>query len=177
LVRCEFLEIVIRIAIAKFFEKKICKTEAEALDKLFTDHISKKYNYNKMCQATYRRTQYWNEKVDNILKAFKPVFWHLFMTYGGTTKRPGEAHFMIASEFNNLVNDAHFINDLFPAIKIPLMFNLAQVTVKNELTTNEQSRFNFIEFLEALTRIMEETSLAPHNYSGETEMAADLRSS
>lgn len=99
LVRCEFLEIVIRIAIVKYFESKLCKSEAEALDRIITDHISKKYNYQKVCQSIYRRNVFWNEPLDNVLKAFKPVFLHLFKNFGGTTKKPGEPTFMVASEF------------------------------------------------------------------------------
>jgi hypothetical protein len=158
LIRCEFMEIIIRIAVCKFYDTKQVKSEAEALDKLVQEHINRKYSYPKCSQYTFRRNQYWNEPVDNVLKAYKPMFMHLYHSYGGTTCKPGEPTFMIASEFSRLIDDARLVNDLFNYNECALMFNQAQVPVADESTSSNHMRCTFIEFLEALTRAMDEAS-------------------
>jgi len=63
---------MIRIAITKFYQKKIVPNEEEALKKLVDEHLlphSVHYNNRK-----YRREVIWEMRVDNILKAFKPLF-------------------------------------------------------------------------------------------------------
>ena len=44
LVRYQFLEILIKIAIEKYFKNNIVKSEIEALEKLFYDHLAKHYS-------------------------------------------------------------------------------------------------------------------------------------
>ena len=74
----EFLEVLIRISIDKYFLAKIVKSESEAFEKFLYEQLGRNYSYVKINQSNVRRQNYWYDKVDNILKAFKPVFLHLY---------------------------------------------------------------------------------------------------
>ena len=91
------------MALIKYYEPRLVRTEPEALEKLINDNIMKHFNYNKMNQSVFRRNSYWNEKVDNILKAYKPLFWHIYKTFGGKACLPGESFYMINKELVYLV--------------------------------------------------------------------------
>ena len=80
----------------------------------------KNFPIKQMNQSLFRRQHFWNEKVDNVIKAFKPVFFHLYMKYGGHTRKPGEEMFMTLSEFSTLINAAGFVNDCFQQRDIAL---------------------------------------------------------
>lgn len=97
------------------------KNEAEAVEKLCYEHLSK--HYSKLNQNNYRKNYLWNEDVDNILKAFKPLFLHLYQVYGGNHCKPGQEHFMRVDEFLKLVQDSGMINETLNQRDISLMFN------------------------------------------------------
>lgn len=98
------------------------KSEADALDKVLYEHLSKHYSYVKMNQGNVRRQNYWIDKVDNILKAYKQVFLHLYMIYGGGSCKPGEEHSMVVDEFSKLVTEARLVNDLCMQRDLGLLF-------------------------------------------------------
>jgi hypothetical protein len=93
------------------------------------------------------------------VKAFKPVFWHLFKKYGGKNIPPNEPFSMVNSEFMQLVTQAQLINECLPERDISLHFLLAQVPVINELQSNRDTRATFVEFAEALVRCIDAASL------------------
>lgn len=43
LCRFEFYEILVRIAVSKYFDTKVCDTPAEALEKLIIEHVFEHY--------------------------------------------------------------------------------------------------------------------------------------
>ena len=88
LVRYEFLEILFRIAILRYFDTKEVQTRVEAVEKLFTDHVEK-YS-NDINSKKWREERYWTEDVDNIYKANFSLLWHIYNTKGGKKVIPGE---------------------------------------------------------------------------------------
>jgi hypothetical protein len=59
------------------------------------------------------------------LKAYKPLFEHLYSKFGGKHCKPGQKLFMMIDEFDSFVNEIGLINDLFPSREVPVMFNQA----------------------------------------------------
>ena len=113
---------MIKISIDKYFLKKTVKSESEAFEKLLYEHLGRNYSYVKINQSNVRRQNYWYDKVDNILKAFKPVFLHLYDKYGGQSKKPGEEHYMTSEEFQKLAIEANLVNDICMQRDLGLMF-------------------------------------------------------
>ena len=63
-----------------------------------------------------------------MLRAFEPLLLHVFATYGGTHKKPGEKSFMTVDEFERFINDSGLCNDLLYQRDICVCFNLAMMT-------------------------------------------------
>jgi len=61
----------------------------------------------------WRKTTLWCEEVDNVLKAYLPLFKHIYETLGGTALLPGQKHHMTVSEFENFALQSLLINDVF----------------------------------------------------------------
>lgn len=68
LVRYEFLEIFVRLAKVKFFDKKVYPTLGKSLKVLIEDYILKN-NIEQMTWREFRVNQVWTIEVDQILKA------------------------------------------------------------------------------------------------------------
>ena len=68
LVRYQFLEIFVRLAIHKYFKNNICKTKYEAIYKFFTKDIG---NYlSNFKSYEWREQHYFSEEVEFILKEY-----------------------------------------------------------------------------------------------------------
>jgi len=132
LVRFQFVEIILRLAIKKCYETGEVENELDAVELFYERHIEplylgtlEKYLYN---QQRWRDERYWNEACDNILKAYAPLFQHLFNVYGGTHKKPGQKHFMTVDEFDALFTESGLVNDLLNQRELALFFNLGMMT-------------------------------------------------
>ena len=105
----------------------------EAFDLIITNHlnplkqttdVSSPYLYN---QHRWRVERYWNESCDNIYKAFVNLFQFLYVTFGGTHKKPGQKTFMTLDEFDYMLQTAGMINDQLNTRDIALHFNSAMM--------------------------------------------------
>mmetsp|Transcript_40271 Transcript_40271/g.29012 ORF Transcript_40271/g.29012 Transcript_40271/m.29012 type:complete len:118 (+) Transcript_40271:1113-1466(+) len=103
-------------------------------------------------------------RCDNILKAFKPVFQHVYKNYGGHRVQPGEKMYMAIEEFEEFVTDAGLINDICVVRDGSLCLGLSMLTQVNELDNKRHIQASFIEFLEAYVRIAEKASVPPNSY-------------
>jgi hypothetical protein len=68
-----------------------------------------------------------------VLKAYLPLFNHIFNTYGGTHRLPGQKTFMTADEFAKMNLEGGLINDIFVQRDSSLCFNLSMMTQVNEI--------------------------------------------
>jgi hypothetical protein len=114
LVRYEFLEIIFRIALKRFYKSKIllilsfpnfifvffyleikclflgkqADSPQESVKKFLNEY------FMNMCSdydnQIFRDLYYWNEKCDNVLKAYLPLLNKIFNMYGGTHRKPSE---------------------------------------------------------------------------------------
>ena len=85
LVRYQLLELIVRVAMEKY---PLMPTEALSLEKICEEHLLPKIqSFPDQCK--WRRQTTLNEQVDNVVKAYKPVFKHLYKEYGGKIKKGG----------------------------------------------------------------------------------------
>jgi len=102
--RFQFLEIFVRAAIERHFTlEHNTKSEAEALEKTCTEHLLVHRQFTNIHK--WRIEKIWNEPVDNILKAYRPLFERLYELYSGC-KNPGKPIVMDIDDFEKLVNNS-----------------------------------------------------------------------
>ena len=88
LVRFEFMEVLMRLTIQRYFDTKKVPTRGDAVKLLFAEHLNK-YSGGINSQL-WREGRFWNEECDNIFKANWSLMQHIYLTRGGSKKMPGE---------------------------------------------------------------------------------------
>jgi hypothetical protein len=151
LVRFQFMEILVRIALDKYFKTGICPTHSQAVSVLLTSHIIPhlgNYSANK-----WRFERYFFKSVEKVLKKHMNIWKAIYAQFSVKKVKPGQKGFMCLEEFNDIIMKAEVLNDNFTAREIGIAFNLAMMTQVQELDTDRQYQMAFIEFLEAISRV------------------------
>ena len=99
LVRFEFMELFLRLAIRRYFDSifqtlclaKEINSEYEALEKFFEQNMIP--NCSQFNSQEFRDKRYWNEECDNILKSHIALFDHLYEANSGLRRLPGEKRY------------------------------------------------------------------------------------
>ena len=68
LVRFQFLELLVRLSITKYFKSKIEKSISESVERSFNDHFLP--FFNKFDSHNWRVNQLWTEQNDNVFKQY-----------------------------------------------------------------------------------------------------------
>ena len=171
LIRYQLMELLIRVAMVKY---PVMPTEAQAFEKVCEDHLRPKLG--NLDQTVWRREHTLNEYVDNVMKAFRPVFKHLFREYGGKKQMPGQRNYIAMEEFELLCQETGILADgLCTTAQVRLCYNLAMFTQVDELYSTRHQAASFTEFLEAIARVLDKAALAPlHQIEGQ-ELTDDER--
>ena len=160
LVRYEFLEILVRIAMDRFIRNKICPDYETAVAKLLDVHILpviSMYSIEK-----WRNEEYLCEEVELVLRANIELLKALFKKYSGKYTLPGKKPFMSLEEFRTLCIDAGLVGDNFATREIDVCFSQAMSTQVDELFLKRHMEMNITEMFEALCRALD----ASGSYSG-----------
>ena len=67
--------------------------------------------------------------------------------------KPGQKPFMSLEEFQKLCFDAELVGDNCAERDLSLFFNLAMMTQIDEVTKDRHFQMQFVEFIEAITRV------------------------
>jgi hypothetical protein len=67
LIRYQFLEIFVRLALDKYFKTKVVSTHDEAIIKLFDENVLP--SFSKFNSNEFRHSKYWNEPCDIVIKS------------------------------------------------------------------------------------------------------------
>jgi Ni,Fe-hydrogenase I cytochrome b subunit len=87
LVRYQFMEILVRIALDKFLKHRVCENPLEALQRLFDEKlISIMDNY---AIHNWRELKMWSENCDTVFKAYLPILKDIYKRYSGSKVKPG----------------------------------------------------------------------------------------
>ena len=92
-----------------FFIAKETTSRAEAVKWMYEKNLLPAYGHLNL--QNWRDERYWNEEVDNVLKAHFPIFDQLYKTFGQHYLKPGDKPFMMSDEFDNLMQACGLIND------------------------------------------------------------------
>ncbi len=95
------MEILVRLAIHKFYKSKESKTCIEAVERFFHAHVNK-FARTFDCHV-WRSKVLWSEPCDIIFKAYMPVIKMLFKNNSGKYTMPGFTPFMSMEEFSDLI--------------------------------------------------------------------------
>ena len=173
LIRHNFMFFLVEISVDKFIKRKNkTKSPLEALNFAMSNYFIKaldNYEYN-----SWRKVRYYNEEMDNYIKAFLPLIDGIFHTFGKKYIKNNEKDFndikslndiktnyikekeiiMTQEGFSNLVKS--FVNTSeFDVNKIPLIFHISKRFNVNEISDDNFLYLNFEEFCEALCRVID----------------------
>lgn len=101
LIRYQFLEILLRLAIKRYLDTNTAKSIAESVRMLYAYNL--KPTYGHFASQAFRDMKFWNEEIDNFFKVHLDIIDHLYMTYGGKKMLPGEEFFMRVNEFEHIL--------------------------------------------------------------------------
>lgn len=151
LIRFQFMEILVRLAIDKFYKSGVVSRHSDAVVRIFEEHCSttmQQFNSN-----IFRYERYLREDVDEKFRAYLPIIRYLYTSNSKRNVMPGQNAFMSLVEFHDICNAANLCNERFTTREIDIAFNLAMMTQVNELESDRHFQMSFSEFLEALGRV------------------------
>ena len=106
LIRYQLMELLIRVAMEKY---PVCPTEALSFEKVCEEHLIPRMG-DLNDQTVWRREHTLTESVDNVMKAFRPLFKHLFKEYG-KPKMGGQRLYIAMDEFELLCAETGILGD------------------------------------------------------------------
>ena len=187
LIRHSFMFFLVEIAIDKFINlKHQTESPLEALELAMNNFFSKgfdNYEYN-----SWRKERYYNEEMDNYIKAFIPLIDGIFHTYSKKLKERRERELkerksliedtsnitsaidinlineneikMTQEDFTNLVM-SFARSDEIDMHQLPFIFHISKKLNVNETSNDNFLYLNFEEFCEALCRVIDMYSPFP----------------
>ena len=130
----------------------------EATKMSFEKHFDpalKGFEYHK-----WRKERYYNEQVDNFLKAHLPLLDALYLSWAKQKGPRKKDVWMTCDEFNTLIQSFVDINE-YPVRDIPLIFNYSIKLQINEIYSDKHLNMLLPEFLEGLCRAIDKASPIP----------------
>ena len=137
---------------------KVTKDLLEATKMAFEKHYDpaiKGFEYHKWCKE-----RYYNEQVDNFLKAFLPILDGVYLSVAKQKGPRKKDVWMLLDEFNGFIQSIVDINE-YPIRDNPYIFNMSINLQVNEIYTDKHVTMFLPEFLEALCRAIDKASPIP----------------
>jgi hypothetical protein len=165
-IRFEFIEIIWRLALMKFFETGSTNTESEALENIFKSFVIPTcHQYNSQ---TFRETHKWDEKCANVFQAHAALFEHVYHSWSGTHRIGTDRSSLSYGDFLNAFTQAGLLNDMLAEREIILSYAQSMATQVNEIENDSHLKMQIMEFYEAVARAAEYISLPPPGSSVRT---------
>ena len=159
LVRHQFMSLLVRAAKDKYVTVlKVTKDPLVATKMTFENHYDqaiKGFEYHKWCEE-----RYYNEPVDNFLKAFLPILDGVYLSVARQKGPRKKDIWMELDEFNNFIQSIVDIDE-YPIRDNPYIFNQSINLQVNEIYTDKHLNMLLPEFLEALCRSVDKASPIP----------------
>ena len=158
IIRHQFMMLLVKIAKDKYFRTKQMPSIVDAVDYSFEHHYD--YYINQFDNHKWRKERYYKEEVDNILKAFIPIFDALFYSYAPQQIMGRKDSFWLTLEgYTNMCNQ--LMDSDFPVKELPVLFSLSLRLTTNEIDYDKHYNMVFPEFLEAICRFIDKLSPIP----------------
>ena len=160
IIRHQFMMLLVKIAKDKYFRTKQIGSIPESVNYAF------EHNYNSYINLfdnnKWRKERYYNEEVDNILKAHIPIFDGVFCSYAPQQIMGRKDSFWMTLDNFSLICQSLMDSD-FPVKEVPIIFSISMRLTTNEINYDKQYNMVFFEFLEAICRFIDKLSPIPNN--------------
>jgi NLR family CARD domain-containing protein 3 len=153
LIRFQFLEIFVRLAVHKYFRTKIWKSKCEAIQKFFNEDIG--VFLSKFRSYEWREHKYFCEEVEFILKEYSEELEELFKMYSGRYTMPSQPKFVSLEEFGEMIANSGVLSLNLANKDIGKYYNLSLETEIDELENEKHMQMFTLEFYEAIARVAE----------------------
>jgi hypothetical protein len=151
IVRHEFLEFLIRIALDKYFRSGICKTEEESIVTFFDRNFMR--NIKIYDQDKWRWDRLFTHEAEDVLKENRDVLQTVFELNSGKKSKPGEKKFMLIEDFIGLCQFHGILNEVFNLRQATICFHMALMTHVDEINSQAYMQAGKAEFIEAIARV------------------------
>eukprot|EP00347_Sterkiella_histriomuscorum_P006983 403350697 len=157
LVRYQFMEVLVRLAVDKFIKNGNMKSVHEAVVHAFENYFLP--FFKQFDCHIFRKEKLWNEDCDIVFKRNMKIVQALYTKYSGKYAMPGQPKYMSLDEFIEMVNQSGIIDETFGAREVSPLYNISMMTQKNELDFDRHYNMILVEFLEALGRLADKLQL------------------
>ncbi|CAD8109684.1 unnamed protein product [Paramecium primaurelia] len=160
LVRCQLLEIMIRMCNDKYLRQGICTTMTEAITlvtKQAQDYFAK-FDQAQM----WRKSRLWNQKCDIILNDRLAMLKSLFKYICKLSKKDKQVckyDYISVQDFKDWIVQSKLICDDLSERECYLIYLQSMITQKDELYSSKHYQMNFHEFIESIGRLAEKLSI------------------
>ena len=155
LIRHNFILFLVEASMDKYLyiNHKI-ENHYEALKFSFENYFLKGFENNEY--NIWRKDRYYNEDIDNYLKAFLPLIDGVFHTFSKklSNEKNNKEIKMALEDFSNLIMSFISVEE-FDMDEIPFIFHISKKFSINELSDDNFMYLKFEEFCEALCRIID----------------------
>eukprot|EP00930_Biecheleria_cincta_P042856 TRINITY_DN29493_c0_g1_i1.p1 TRINITY_DN29493_c0_g1~~TRINITY_DN29493_c0_g1_i1.p1 ORF type:complete len:1004 (-),score=210.82 TRINITY_DN29493_c0_g1_i1:50-3061(-) len=146
--RFQFLEFLLRVAVARYAKTGEAASPAEALDRLF--QALRTEAERESGELKEFLTNFHTEPCDTVLKKHQSLLRSVYSCNSGRFDAPGAEKMMSAKEFEDLLATAGAFNDAFPQREAMHAFALGMQLYPDELFEVAALRMSFLEFLHGL---------------------------
>lgn len=152
-IRHEFLELLVRIAMHKYYKSGMVRSESEAVIRLM-EGVSKtqmkKYEISK-----WKWQRLYNEDCDTSLTSKVNLLQTMYNKYSTRSIKAGEKIFLTVDDFLQFCADTEQYTALFTARQATMCFHLAMLHQVNEVDSDRHVKMTFFEFVEAFAMVVE----------------------
>ncbi|CAI2369640.1 unnamed protein product [Moneuplotes crassus] len=153
LIRYQFMEIFVRLALHMYYKPKIEKTHSESVIKFMDQHIMP--FFTKFDCQKWRVDHLWNTECEEVLAKNAGILQKVYNRYSGMYTLPGRVKFMSIDEFITLINDSEVLTNEVAVgnAELGAQFNLSMSTQIDEVEKDRHCQMMFFEFMEAVARV------------------------
>ena len=148
LCRFQFLDALSQFAYIKFVQTKVCSSNAEAVEKLLTEHVLPASDMKT--QKVFRDGHIYTEAVDVVLRRNLGSLESLFSQYSGRFNVPGEKGSVSYAEWNDMCVDGRLLDEGFIDRHIRVIYVKSIATCIDELHDKSFRSMDFCQFLHGL---------------------------
>ena len=157
IIRHQWMMLLVKVAKDKYFRTKQISSFPESVRHSFEKHFDS--FINQFDNHKWRKQRYYNELVDNVLKAYAPIFDAVFKSWAPQKIIGRESNWMWLEEFTSICNA--LMDSDFPVKEIPTIYSLSMRTQTDEINRDNHINMRFPEFLEAFSRFADRLSPVP----------------
>lgn len=151
LIRYQFLEMWVRIAVQKYIKSGLMTNHYEAVYKLMEENV---LPYLRKFDATeFRIGKLYKETCDYILRKHLQTLKEIYKRASCVDAVPDEDAVMSMGEFVDLMICSGVVDENFGARDVGTLYNLSIITQVDEVHSDRHLQMHFIEFIEGLCRV------------------------